>query len=157
MPDWIDDYKQSKQEETRKDRLDMEASVNEERRYQAVVLEWWNELCAKLRSDSERLGDVSVQTTETSITIEKAHQSAILRVGIAFSRDARQIRVVYSHSEDGVAIKQDRRDLLLLHLVGGRIELHGGEAPVRLIEEFSKQLLTGVLRQEDGTVRPWNS
>ena len=143
VSDWITDLKQSEKRAADAAQMQAELAVHENRRYSELIDDWWEVLQSRLENDAERLGKGITFKTTTAPSIQL--QRFGLRgacVAVRLQREARQVRVAYSHSDDGINDEHDGIEKIPLTLSGDRISALGHA-------DLSRHLLTRLLEESE--------
>jgi hypothetical protein len=143
VSDWITDLKQSEKKAVEAAQIQAELAVHENRRYSELIDEGWEALQSQLDNDAKRLdkGITIKTTTAPSIQLQRFGLRGAC-VAVRLQREARQIRVAYSHSDNGIHDEHDGIERLSIALNGDRISVLGHA-------DLSRHLLTRLLEESD--------
>lgn len=144
MSDWISELKTADKKTAVDAAIQAEFAVYEERRYQALIDDWWEEFQSQIENEAALL-EKGITTKRTpdipSIQMERFGSRGYLVVA-RLQRDARLIRVAYSYSDYGIVAKRDDIERFSLGLNANQISVAGQM-------EFSRYLLMRLIQESE--------
>ena len=156
MSGWVDDYKKSEEEQAAADKLRDQAEITETRRYETIVNDWWADLIRHVNSDATELQKAITVNTDTSLLIQRAAANEVVCISVQPKLAARQLRLAYSHSSNGISFVSDGTEILQLRVSGsGHIQASGDDGTFAVIEDLSRYLLMQILNPTRRRSRPW--
>jgi hypothetical protein len=155
MSDWIEEFERTEKETSERATIEAELAVRRARHYESIAPDWWADLMSQIEHDAARLQRSISVKKDSGLLIERADPQHILCVSVRPKLDAQQVRVAYSHSDNGITFDSDGVEVLKLAVnESGHIEAYGHGAPFRLIADLSRYLLMQVLNPENNAVHP---